>query len=108
MEKDLTLVYMLAGLSSRFEGKIKQLVKISNNGQTLIEKSIEQAIPYGFTKIVFIVGNKTEQPFKEKFGVSPNTITISGQSSPQREKEFERYLWHEWLKQTPLKGMNSD
>lgn len=67
-------------------------------------KQISQiAYECGFTR------NTTfSRAFKEKFGVSPNTITISGQSSPQREKEFERYLWHEWLKQTPLKGMNSD
>ena len=76
MDGDLALVYMVAGLSSRFDGKIKQFAIIDNKGTTLIEKSIEQALPAGFTKIIFIVGNKTEIPFKEKFGNSYKGIPI--------------------------------
>jgi NDP-sugar pyrophosphorylase family protein len=76
MKEGLILVYMVAGLSSRFGGKIKQFAQISDNGQTLIEKSIEQALPAGFTKIIFIVGNKTEQPFKEKFGNNYKGIPV--------------------------------
>ena len=65
---ELALVYMVAGMSSRFLGKIKQFAIIGDDGETLIERSLKQALPAGFTKIVFIVGNKTEIPFKEKFG----------------------------------------
>lgn len=68
MAKELALVYMVAGMSSRFGGKIKQFAKIGLNNETLIEYSINQALPAGFTKIVFIVGNKTEKPFLEMFG----------------------------------------
>jgi len=68
MEKEIALVYMVAGLSNRFEGKIKQLAQVGPEGETLIECSLNQALPAGFTKIIFIVGEKTETAFKEKFG----------------------------------------
>ena len=60
---------MVAGLSSRFGGKIKQFVKITDN-ETLIEYSLNQALPAGFNKIIFIVSEKTYPEFKEKFGNS--------------------------------------
>lgn len=68
MEKEIALVYMVAGLSSRFQGKIKQFAKIGPNQETLIEYSLKQALPVGFKKIIFIVGESTEQPFKNFFG----------------------------------------
>lgn len=71
---DIALVYMVAGISSRF-GSIKQFAKVTEN-ETLIEYSLKQALPAGFTKIVFIVGNKTEQPFKEKFGNSYKGLPV--------------------------------
>jgi len=64
---EIALVYMVAGLSSRFGGRLKQLVRVGPQGETLIEYSIKQALPAGFTKIIFIVGEKTEQQFKELF-----------------------------------------
>ncbi len=67
MQKEIALVYMVAGISSRFLGKIKQFAVVGENGETLIERSLKQALSAGFSKIVFIVGNKTEKPFKEKF-----------------------------------------
>lgn len=65
-QNNIALVYMVAGMSSRFKGKIKQFAKVTDN-ETLIEYSMNQAIKSGFTKIIFIVGNKTQLPFKEKF-----------------------------------------
>ena len=65
---EIALVYMVAGMSSRFQGKVKQFAKVGKNGETLIECSIKQALPAGFTKIIFIVGEKTEDLFMEKFG----------------------------------------
>jgi len=64
----VSIVYMVAGLSSRFGGKIKQFAKIGPNGESLIELSIKQAIEAGFDKIICVVGEKTETPFKEMFG----------------------------------------
>ena len=63
----VSIVYMVAGMSSRFGGKIKQFAKVGKNNETLIEVSINQAIDAGFDKIIFIVGEKTSAPFKEKF-----------------------------------------
>lgn len=73
---EIALVYMVAGMSSRFLGKIKQFAIVGENGETLIEYSLKQALPAGFTKIIFIVGEKTEQPFKEKFGDNYKGIPI--------------------------------
>ena len=64
----VTIVYLVAGLSSRFGGKIKQFAVIGPNNETLIELSMLQAKKAGFEKIVFVVGEKTKEPFKKKFG----------------------------------------
>ena len=62
------VVYLVAGMSSRFGGKIKQFAKVGPNGETLIEYSMKQAIEAGFDEIIFVVGEKTEAPFREMFG----------------------------------------
>lgn len=74
--KETAIVYMVAGMSSRFGGRIKQFAKVGPLNETLIEISINEALKAGFSKIIFIVGNKTEQPFKEKFGNSYQGIAI--------------------------------
>jgi NDP-sugar pyrophosphorylase family protein len=73
--KGTALVYIVAGISSRFGGRIKQFAKVSDT-DTLIEYSLKQAIPAGFSKIIFVVGNMTEKPFREKFGDSYFGIPI--------------------------------
>lgn len=90
MKKDIALVYMAAGISSRFGGKIKQFSEVGPNGESLIEYSLKQAVPAGFTKIIFIVGNKTEIPFKEKFGNFYNGIPIYYALQIYDEKERDR------------------
>ncbi len=65
---EIPIVYMVAGISSRFGGKPKGLAKIGPNNETLLEYSFNQAIPAGFSKIILVVGEKTEQLFKEHFG----------------------------------------
>jgi NDP-sugar pyrophosphorylase family protein len=64
----IALVYLAGGISSRFGGKMKQFAKVGPKGQTLLEYSLSQALPAGFTKIFFIVGEKTLVPMKKKFG----------------------------------------
>ncbi len=76
MNKETAIVYMVAGMSSRFGGKIKQFAQIGPDGETLMEYSMDQAIKAGFNKIVFIVGEMTEKPFKEKFTNSYKGIPI--------------------------------
>lgn len=72
----VAIVYMVAGLSSRFGGKIKQFAQVGPNGETLIEVSMQQAIKAGFKEIIFIVGEKTEVPFKDKFSAGYNETPI--------------------------------
>jgi len=63
-----TMIYMVAGISSRFEGNIKPLIKVGPKGESLIECSINQALEAGFNEIIFIVNENTEKVFKDKFG----------------------------------------
>jgi NDP-sugar pyrophosphorylase family protein len=90
MEKDIAIVYMVAGISSRFGGRIKQFANIGPNNETLIEYSINQAIKAGFTKIIFIVGNLTEKPFKEKFKNKFKNIPIEYALQSYDLKERDR------------------
>ena len=52
--KDYTLVILAAGMGSRYGGT-KQLDAVSDNGETIMDFSLFDAIKAGFTKIVFIV-----------------------------------------------------
>lgn len=45
MSSSLSLVYMVAGMSSRFGGKIKQFAQVGPNNSSLIEYSLQQALP---------------------------------------------------------------
>ena len=67
MPSEISLVYMVAGMANRFGGKIKGLMEVRPNGETLIEYSLNQALPYGFNKIIFIVSDKTFPFFKGRF-----------------------------------------
>lgn len=62
----VVIVYMVAGMSSRFGG-IKQLCNVGINGETLIEVSVNQALKQPFSKLVFITNVKTEHYFKDIF-----------------------------------------
>lgn len=68
--KKIPIVYIVAGLSSRFGGKIKQFAQVGPDGETLIEYSMKQAKEAGVSEFIFVVGKMTEVPFKEKFGDS--------------------------------------
>jgi len=77
MESDnLAVVYPVAGLSSRFGGGMKWLVKVGPNGESLVEYSMNQALKVGFNKIIFVVGSQTEKVFKKLFGDSYKGISI--------------------------------
>jgi len=76
MGKEIALVLPVAGLSSRFGGRIKQFALVGPSGETLIEYSLNQALSAGFTKVIFIVGEMTEKPFREKFGISYRGIPV--------------------------------
>lgn len=73
---EISIVYMLAGLSSRFGGRAKAFVDVGPNGENLLEYSLNQALKSGFSKIVFIVSKKTEGQFREHYGNSYNGVPI--------------------------------
>ena len=89
---NLTLVYIVAGLSSRFSGKIKAFTEVGPHGETLIEYSLNQAIKAGFNKIIFVVGEHTEKLFKEKFGDNykgiPVEYTLQYYNKEKRDKPW--------------------
>jgi len=66
--KNISLVYLAAGMSSRFGGKVKALAQVGPNGETLIEYSLNQALSSGFSKIIFIVSSLTIESLKGLFG----------------------------------------
>lgn len=63
----VAIVFMVAGMSSRFGGKPKQLERVGPNNETLIEYSVNQALKSKFSQLVFITNPKTEHLFKELF-----------------------------------------
>ena len=60
--KKHTLVVLAAGMGSRYGG-LKQLDTMSDEGDTIIDFSLYDAIEAGFSKVVFII----RQEFKERF-----------------------------------------
>ena len=64
----VAIVFMVAGMSSRFGGKPKQMAKIGPDNETLIEYSVKQALKQDFSKLIFITNPKTEYLFKNIFG----------------------------------------
>jgi len=64
----ISIVFMVAGMSSRFGGNPKQMAKVGPNNETLIEFSVNQALRCNFNKLIFITNPKTESLFKNIFG----------------------------------------
>ena len=89
---EITLVYMAAGLSSRFGGKPKMLARVGPLGETLIEYSLSQAISAGIKKAVLVVSEKTRQPIKYVLGENYKNIPINyalqEHDSRKREKPW--------------------
>ena len=63
-----TLVVLAAGIGSRYGQGIKQLAKMDDNGYTIIDYSIYDAIKAGFNKVVFIIRKDIKKDFKEIIG----------------------------------------
>lgn len=59
---------MAAGIGSRFGTGIKQLAKMNDNGELIIDYSIYDAKEAGFDKVVFIIRKEIEAEFKEVIG----------------------------------------
>lgn len=63
-----TLLIMAAGIGSRFGTGIKQLAKMSENGEIIMDYSIYDAKQAGFDKVVFIIRKDIEAEFKQVIG----------------------------------------
>lgn len=63
-----TLIIMAAGIGSRFGTGIKQLAKMSDNGEIIMDYSIYDAKEAGFDKVVFVIRKDLEKDFKEIIG----------------------------------------
>lgn len=72
----VAIVYLVAGMSSRYGNNIKQMAKIGPNNETLIEYSVKQALKNKFSKIVFITNKRTEYLFKNIFGQKYKSIPV--------------------------------
>lgn len=89
-KEEIALVYMVAGISSRFGGKIKQFAQVGPRDESLIEVSLKQALKSGFTKIVFIVGKMTAEPFKKKFGNTYQGLRVDYALQSYDEKDRDK------------------
>lgn len=63
-----TLIIMAAGIGSRFGTGIKQLAKMSEGGEIIMDYSIYDAKEAGFDKVVFVIRKDIEEEFKEVIG----------------------------------------
>ena len=63
-----TLIIMAAGIGSRFGTGIKQLAKMSDNGEIIMDYSIHDAKEAGFNKVVFIIRKDIFKEFEEIIG----------------------------------------
>lgn len=59
---------MAAGIGARYGAGIKQLAKMTDSGDTIIDFSIYDAKEAGFDKIVFIIRREIEKDFREIIG----------------------------------------
>jgi len=59
-----TLLVLAAGMGSRYGG-LKQIDKLGQGGETIIDYSIYDAVQAGFNKIVFVIRKSIENDFKE-------------------------------------------
>lgn len=63
-----TLIIMAAGIGSRFGTGIKQLAKMSEHGEIIMDYSIYDAKEAGFDKVVFVIRKDIEEEFKAVIG----------------------------------------
>lgn len=90
-----TLVILAAGIGSRYGG-LKQLDTFSEQGDTILDFSIYDAIQAGFGKVVFIIRKSIEQDFKAFFNpklegkIEVEYVFQEIESIPERFKDNER------------------
>ena len=65
--KEPVLAILAAGMGSRYGG-LKQIDTIGNNGESIIDFSIYDAIKAGFKKVILIIREEHESAFEESLG----------------------------------------
>lgn len=63
-----TLIIMAAGIGSRFGTGIKQLARMSENGEIIMDYSIHDAQEAGFDRVVFVIRKAIEEEFRAVIG----------------------------------------
>ena len=63
--KNTTLLVLAAGMGSRFNG-LKQMASIGENGESILDYSVYDAVKSGFNKVVFVIRQEFEREFREK------------------------------------------
>lgn len=90
-----TLVILAAGVGSRYGG-LKQLDTFSEQGDTILDFSIYDAIQAGFGKVVFIIRKSIEDDFKSFFNpkldgkIEVDYVFQETDSIPERFKDNKR------------------
>ena len=69
----MTLVILAAGMGSRFGG-LKQIEKVDDNGNFIIDYSVYDAVKAGFDKIVFVIKEENYEVFKNTIGARASKI----------------------------------
>lgn len=93
--KNYTLVILAAGMGSRYGGT-KQLDAVTENGETIMDFSLYDAVKAGFTKIVFIVRKDILDEVKADFGsklegkVEVEYVIQETTKVPEKYKNTER------------------
>lgn len=64
---ETTLLVLAAGMGSRYGG-LKQMDAISDDGKTILDYSIDDAIRAGFSSIVFVIRKDFSEAFDAKIG----------------------------------------
>lgn len=62
-----TLIVLAAGIGSRYGG-LKQIDPVGPGGELLIEYSVYDALRAGFERVVFVINDAIEEPFRERIG----------------------------------------
>lgn len=66
-KNNVALTIMAAGMGSRFGG-LKQITPMTNDGRTILDFSLHDALESGFNKFVFIIKKEIEKDFREAVG----------------------------------------
>ena len=86
----MTLVILAAGMGSRFGG-LKQVEKIDDEGNFIIDYSVYDAVRAGFDKIVFIINEENYELFKSTIGSRVSKI-VKVEYAFQNNDNIEKYI----------------